>query len=120
MEIADAFRKVLNPDQSVAHRRCPDHRILELSNVSRPRIILQLFERCRRETNIWSERVDAIRKRLRQRWNVIAAIAQGRQRDRYGVQPVVHIFAESSSFHLSFDIAIAGGDYSDIDSLHLV
>ena len=23
-------------------------------------------------------------------------------------------------FHLSFDIAIAGGDYSDIDSLHLV
>src|SRR5258706_7034098 len=27
MEIADAFRKVLNPDQSVAHRRRPDHRI---------------------------------------------------------------------------------------------
>src|SRR6266404_6825472 len=32
MEIADALRKILDPNQSITHRRRPDHCVLKLAN----------------------------------------------------------------------------------------
>ena len=39
--IADALRQVLRPNHPVAHRGGADHRVLELANVSRPRIAIE-------------------------------------------------------------------------------
>ena len=72
--LSDSFGKILNADQAVTHCGRANHRILEFANVTRPGIFLQDFHGFRRETNAGAERIDAIRERLRQWWNVIATL----------------------------------------------
>src|SRR6266545_416358 len=69
------------------------NRILEFTNVTRPGVSLM----------------------QRQRQNVLAPVAQGRQLDRNNRQPVIQIFAKCSLLDRFFQLDVGGGDDADID-----
>src|SRR3990172_638900 len=90
--------------------------VLQLPDVSRPRIPLQNLHRIRREPPAGDShlRAGAGEEILRQRKNVLPPRPQGREMDGDAVDPVVEVLPEPPSLGLFPQVAVRGADEADI------
>ena len=87
-------------------------RVLQLADISRPRIAfeqLQSFRRNRMDPRA-DLAIEAIEKVMGQLGNIADPFPQRRQMDRYATDAIVEILAEASLFDQRFQILIRGGD----------
>src|SRR5262249_12134303 len=91
-------------------------RVLELSNVARPRILPEQRQRLGRELLRPSvPAVEPIQETRGQARDLLAPLPQRRNAEIHDVEPVVQILAELLPRHRALEIAIRGGDHADID-----
>src|SRR5436305_4005747 len=96
-------------------RRALDH-VLELANVSRPAVLLELRARRLREAQRTVRRAARLgEKAARERRDLRRALAQRWDLDRHAVEPVVQVLAKPSGRDLGEQIAIRRRDEADID-----
>jgi hypothetical protein len=87
-----------------------DH-ILQLTDVARPRILLQKFGCGRRESGETLSQFDVeVLQQIESEWNnVFLTFAQRRDVERHDVEAVVQIFAEGAARDGFFQVSVGGG-----------
>src|SRR5205085_4353378 len=93
-------------------------RVLQLAHVARPRVREEERLGVGRETRRSAAMALALlrQKMRREECDVVAALAQRRQRDLHAANSIVEIFAKSSVVDCRFELAIRGADDADVGS----
>ena len=91
--------------------------VLQLANIARPGVLHQPCQRLRGQTANRTTQTAGVEreKMVRQHRNILATLAQRRQRHDGDIQPVVEVFAETTLADGLHQIHVGGGDYPHID-----
>ena len=91
--------------------------VFEFANVARPVIGAEATQTIGRKfgNGLGHARAVAFDEKAREKFNVGAAIAEGRNGDWENVKAIVKIFAEASGGDFGLQVAIGGGNDADVD-----
>ncbi len=114
----DRGREMNGPDHALVDRDDqPLDQILKLSNVSRPGVLLQRLDRCRRQDLLVAPvfRAERPKEHRGDEREIFWPVTQGRKGDRDHRETVVQVLAKGSSLHRVFEVLVGGGNESDVD-----
>ena len=107
----------------LVRKRAPQRRITEqdgaldgsaeLPNVTRPIMPPELIEQVLRCARMPGE---LFVEGLDEQWNVVAALAQGRQSERHDVEPIVEVGAKRAAVDGSAQVLVGGRDHANVDA----
>ena len=96
------------------------HRVLQFTDISRPRIIQQLLKRFGCYRRLWFSQLggEALRESANERWNIFLPFAERRDFNLEGINSVIQIGAQPVFRQRLRNRAIGGGDDTKICFLH--